>query len=222
MGHNVASSLTHSESSPPFGTALSLFADNVSYEALMMRLIFALCVIAGSGVACSSSTPTGSSSTSTLQPLAIIDQNGRLSAGYNLFVNTDQSKATWLTSVPDGLQAAYPAGQQFGFVAAVLAGGTSPGLRPGKDVSGYKTFSVQLRGAAGNEIVQVGIKDAADPDDGSEAKKTVVLTSSWQPYTFTLTDFSTADLKNLYLMFELVFNGGASETVFLRDLQYLP
>jgi hypothetical protein len=89
-------------------------------------------------------------------------------------------------------------------------------------MSAYRTLRLQLRGSVGGESVDVGIKDNTDPDTGAETKKTVVLSSSWQTYTFALSDFLTADLKQLYLLMELVFNGPNGRTVFLRDVQYVP
>jgi hypothetical protein len=156
------------------------------------------------------------------QPLVVLDPSALLASGLDLLVNTDTGRTTWLSQTPDGLLAAYPSGQQFGFVAAVLSGNTNPGSRPGKDLSAYKTLQIQLRGAVGGESLQVGIKDNTDPDNGTEVKKTVVLTSSWQTFTFPLADLTTADLKRIYLLFELVFGGPTAESVYFRDVRYVP
>ena len=149
----------------------------------------------------------GPSAPDPVTPLVIISASGQLAAGYDLLVNTDRGRTDWLTLTGDGLQASYPSGQAWGFVGAALQGNPNPGSRPSKDLSAYKTLSIQLRGAAGGESVEVGIKDNTDPDSGTETKKTVTLTTAWQPYTFNLPDFSTADRKQMYLVFELVFNG---------------
>lgn len=155
-------------------------------------------------------------------PLVVIDAFGVLSSGFDLQVTTNQGRTDWVSKVSDGFQAAYPSGQQFGFVAGVVAGPTAPGSRPGRDLSAYKTLQVQFRGAAGGESVDIGIKDNTDPDDGTEVKRTVILSSNWQTYTFALADFSRADLRRMYFVFELIFNGTTGRTVFFRDVRYVP
>ena len=186
----------------------------------MKRMVAVLGVVLAL-VACSSNpTPTGPGPVSA--PLVVIDSSGVLASGFNLLVNTDQGQTTWLSQTPDGLLAAYPSGQQFGFVAGVLSGNTNPGSRPGRDLSAYKTLQIQLRGAVGGESVQIGIKDNQNPDNGSEVKETAVLTSSWQTFSFPLADFTTANLKQIYLLFELVFGGPTGESVYFRGVQYVP
>ena len=192
-----------------------------------MRVPSALILIASTvalAAACSKSTPAGPDPASppASQPLVVVDVSGAVSSGYTIFVNTDQGKTNWLSTAPDGLMAAYQGNQAWGFVAAVLAGPTALGSRPSKDFSGYKTLRIQLRGASGGESIELGIKDALDNDDGSETRKLVVLTSSWQTIDVPLTDFKTADLKHVYLTFEIVFNGATLRTIYFRDVQYLP
>jgi len=176
--------------------------------------ILAMVLLSGCG-----SAPTNPTSVAAI---TFVDLSGRVGSGINVLVNTDQGNTNWVTLAPDGLQAAYPSNQQFGFVAVVLSGDTQLGARPSRDLSEFKTLRVQLRGAIGGEAVQIGIKDNTDPDDGSEAKKTFVLSSSWQTFDMAISDFITADPKRLYLLFELVFTGTAARTVFLRDVEYLP
>ena len=157
-----------------------------------------------------------------VQPLVVIDATGQTASGYEMLVNTDRGRTEWLTKLPDSLQAAYPSGQAWGYIAAVLAGNPAPGSRLARDLTSYRTLQVQLRGAVGGEAVEIGIKDSTDPDDGNETKKTVSLTSSWQTFTFPLTDFTTADRARVYLLFELVFNGAPARSVFVRDVRYMP
>ena len=165
-------------------------------------------------------TPTTPSSVAS-EPFVVINASGQLGQGLDLFVDTDRQLRNWLSNVSDGLQAAYPPGQQWGFVGAVLLGSTTLGTRPGKDLSGYKTLQIDLRGAVGGESVQIGIKDNTDPDDGSEVKKTEVLSPGWQTFTYSLTDFRTADLTRVYLLFEIVFDGTTGRTVYLRNVRYV-
>jgi hypothetical protein len=156
------------------------------------------------------------------QPLIVIDERGQLAGGFDLLVNTDRGRTEWLTLIPEGLQAAYPSGQQFGFVGAVLLGPTAPGSRSGRDLSAYRTLQITVRGSAGGESIEVGIKDSDDPDTGAETKKTFQLTTSYQTLSMPLADFTTADLKKVYLFFEIVFSGASGRTVFFRDVRYVP
>jgi hypothetical protein len=90
--------------------------------------------------------------------------------------------------------------------------------RPWRDFSGFTTLRVEMRGATGAETVEVGIKDALDPDDGSEVKEAVSLSDQWETYEFTLTDFSGADLQRLYVVTEFVFAGSDAQTVSFRRI----
>lgn len=70
--------------------------------------------------------------------------------------------------------------------------------------------------------MSIGIKDNTQPDDGTETKVPVYgLTTSWNPFTFPLSQFTGADLHNLYVVIEFVF-AGTPETVCARNIQYLP
>ena len=59
-----------------------------------------------------------------------------------------------------------------------------------------------------------------DPDNGAEAKVQLSLTQAWTPYSFPLTAFTTADLTRIYLLFELVFSGPSSRSVYFRNVRY--
>lgn len=156
------------------------------------------------------------------QPLVILSATGAPTSGFNIQLNTDRGRTDWLTPMSDSIRGAYPSGQQWGFVGVVLDGNATAGSRPSRDLSSFKMLQVQLRGELGGERVEVGIKDNTDPDDGTEVKKTVVLTSSWQTLTYTLSDFSSADLRRTYLPLEVVFAGESGAVVYVRDLQFLP
>ncbi len=96
--------------------------------------------------------------------------------------------------------------------------------RPGRDLSGYQTLSLELQGAVGGEQVWIGLKDNTDPDNGRETKMPVSnLTAGWQTFTFPLSSFRTTSLGRLYVVTEFVFESGTpAETVCFRNIQYLP
>src|ERR1019366_5517607 len=88
--------------------------------------------------------------------------------------------------------------------------------RPGQDMSSYQTMIVEIEGDAGT-TVQIGIKDATQPDDGTETKVTLPVTSNWTAFAIPLSSFLTpvgahgghvVDLHNIYLPCEFVFAGG--------------
>jgi hypothetical protein len=155
-------------------------------------------------------------------PFVIIGSDGAVSSGNDLFVNTDQGLTAWASREPDGILAAYPAGQQFGFVAAVIAGNVTPGSRPVKDLSSYKSLQFEIRGAAGGESVEIGVKDADDPDNGTETKKPLTLTTQWSSQSFALSEFTSATLSRIYVTFEVVFNGPSARSAYFRNVRYVP
>lgn len=167
-----------------------------------------------------SDDPPGVGPGGSTQPFVVFDGTGALGDGLDIFVNTDTGVTNWLSVAADGRLAAYPSGQQFGFAAAVVAGDPRPGFRPRKNMAAYRTLEFELRGAAGGEVVEIGIKDDLDPDNGAEAKVQLSLTQAWTPYSFPLTAFTTADLTRIYLLFELVFSGPASRSVYFRNVRY--
>ena len=95
--------------------------------------------------------------------------------------------------------------------------------RPGQNLSGYRTLSLELKGDLGGENVAVGLKDNTDPDDGSEVKLIASgITTDWQTFTFPLASFTTADLTQLYVVTEFVLSGEPAQRVCFRNIQYLP
>jgi hypothetical protein len=155
-----------------------------------------------------------------VSPFVVFESSGGLGQGLDIFVNTDTGTTNWLSATAEGQLAAYPSGQQFGFVAAVLAGDPNLGNRPRRDLSMYRTLRFELRGAVGGEVIEVGIKDNTDPDNGSETKKGFTLTSNWTTHSVVLTEFATADLTRLYLLFELVFSGPVGRSVYFRNVRF--
>src|SRR5437879_3509679 len=86
--------------------------------------------------ACGTS-PTEPTPPSATGPFIVLNEAGQLACDCDLLVNTDRGRTEWLAPGSDGLQAAYPAGQIWGFIAAVKRGNTTLGSRPGVDLSAY-------------------------------------------------------------------------------------
>jgi len=114
---------------------------------------------------------------------------------------------------------AYPSGLAWGAVF-ITVGPPSDPPRPRQDLSAYNILSLELRGAAGGECVEVGIKDNTDPDDGSETKIRSCVDTGWQTFSFPLAEFTTADTSQLYVVAEFVFTGPNSQTVDFQNIRY--
>ena len=146
----------------------------------------------------------------------------RLLAGYDFGVNSSGNRTDWLSDMNGSMRMDYPAGQSWGAVFITIGKSTNQ-LRPWKDFSRFQTVAIELKAKQGGESIDIGIKDTNDADDGREAKiKTPYLSTEWQTYNFTLSSFHTANLEELYVVVEFVFEGPAEQTVFFRNIKYLP
>jgi hypothetical protein len=81
---------------------------------------------------------------------------------------------------------------------------------------------VDLRTTTGTGCVKLGIKDASQPDDGSETTVQECLTPTWSTIRVPLSRFAPADLHHLYTVFEVVFGGPVGLRVELRNVRYAP
>ncbi len=97
-----------------------------------------------------------------------------------------------------------------------------PGGRPSIDLSRYRSLSVELRASADGQRVRLGIKDRSQPDNGGEITIEQTLTTHWTTVALPLSLFANVDLRHLYVVFEVVFEGPTAETVNMRDLRYSP
>jgi uncharacterized protein (TIGR03437 family) len=136
----------------------------------------------------------------------------QLGTGLNLGINTSGGLTNWLTPeppppAPGDLKMVCPGGQAWCAMFITDGPAISTYPRPGIDLSMYKTLLVQISGDAGTTI-DVGIKDTTDPDDGSETKVTLPVSSSWVTYAIPLSSFPNENLKAVYIPAEFVFNGG--------------
>jgi len=151
----------------------------------------------------------------------VFDSRG-LASGYDMGVDSSEGRQNWLWEAGDGMEMAYPAGQTWGAAFITVGRPVNP-PRPWKDFSSFRTLSVEVRGGTGGESVEIGMKDAADPDNGGETKARVSnLSSAWRTYEFPLSSFNTADLTKLYVVVEFVFSGSAAQAVYFRNVRFLP
>lgn len=144
-----------------------------------------------------------------------------LSQGYDMAVNTSNGQTNWLHDRNGFMEASYPANQAWGFVMITWgAPSSNSASRQAKNFSNFRTITVEMKGQLGGEVVEIGLKDKDDPDNGSETKIKQTLTNRWQPYTYNLSSFRTADLNHIYVIIEFVFSGPRTETIFFRNVTF--
>ena len=64
------------------------------------------------------------------------------------------------------------------------------------------------------------MKDKTQPDNGTEAKISISLTSDWATHTIPLSKFTGAKLDQLYFVAEFVFSGAEPVTAFVRSVKF--
>ena len=157
------------------------------------------------------------------QPLDVL-LGTALAPGLDLGINTSGGLTNWLTQEPPppppgDLKMVCPAAQAWCAMFVTDGKPVNP-PRPGLDLSMYQTLIVEIMGDPGTTI-DIGIKDALQPDDGTEAKVTLPVTSTWTIHSIPLSSFPGANLKDIYVLCEFVFNGGPQpQTVKVRTITY--
>ncbi|MBT8449624.1 MAG: hypothetical protein KJO69_08035 [Gammaproteobacteria bacterium] len=92
--------------------------------------------------------------------------------------------------------------------------------RPSKDYSVYKSLRIEAKAPIDEQELLVVMKDADDPDDGSETRVPIMLSTEWQYYDIPLSEFKTADLSNLFMPVGFVFLEKA-QTVSIRNIEFV-
>jgi hypothetical protein len=149
----------------------------------------------------------------------VIMEAGRLTAGYDMGVNSSRGRTDWVRTEPGELAISYPVGQDWGAVF-VTAGPARDVGRSGQDFMGYRSLIVEMKGQRGGELVEIGLKDDADPDNGSESKSRVRLQAEWQRVEIPVSAFRTADLRRLYVVAEFVFAGPQPVAISVRRISF--
>jgi hypothetical protein len=118
----------------------------------------------------------------------------------------------------DSLRITYPGGTQWG--ALWLAIDRVAEERPSLDFSGFDKLSLEMRLDSGSKSVRVHLKDADDPDDGTQTNVEFVLNDDWQLFEIDLDRFETADLSALIIPLGFVF-AGEPQSFSIRNARYL-
>lgn len=163
--------------------------------------------------------------TSTQAEAGDILTGAKLVSGYGMGVDSSEHRRDWLErKEKEGeLKMAFPADQQWCAVFVTVGPPKPPGKRQSKDFSSFKTLAIEMRGAEGGEVVEVGIKTDSQDDDGTEHKIPIRLSSEWKTYSFPLEEFKRegTDPKRLYVVAEFVYDGAKPQTVFFKNIKYL-
>jgi hypothetical protein len=145
---------------------------------------------------------------------------GGLISGFSLGMETSGRQRQWLTANDNVLVLSYPPKQQWGVMFISVGSPAPPGQRPSLDLSAYRSLVVDMRAAVDGQCVRIGIKDKNQPDDGSETSVQQCLTTQWSTIAIPLSAFSRVDLKRLYVVFEVLFQGSSSVTIEIRNIRY--
>lgn len=147
--------------------------------------------------------------------------DGELCEHFGMGVNSSEGRTDWLHDRRGFMRMDYPPNQTWGAVFLTFGGNPHGPPRLGIDLSSYHWLSVDLRGDAGGEQVSIGIKDSSNPDDGSETRVMIdSLSDNWKTQTFSLDQFTTADLRDLYVVIEFVFDGPRTQAIEFRNIVY--
>jgi uncharacterized protein (TIGR03437 family) len=146
--------------------------------------------------------------------------SGQLTQGFDEGVNSSRGITNWVTSdsAVGAQKMSCPPAQDWCAMFVVFQKVVDP-PRPGTDMSPYATLLVEMRGDSGKTI-QIGVKDNSQPDNGTEQKVDVLLTANWRTYAIPLTRFSRANLKNLYVVCEFVWDANSPWTAWVRSIRF--
>ena len=92
--------------------------------------------------------------------------------------------------------------------------------RPTKDYSSYKSLRLELKGEKGGETLFIALKDSDDADDGSESRVPLTLSNKWETYEISLSEFKTANLKELFIVASFVFIE-SEQSISVKNIEYL-
>jgi exo-beta-1,3-glucanase (GH17 family) len=166
-------------------------------------------------------TKTAYSPSSALSPIHIYSGEA-LRPGLEMGVDTSGNQFNWVENQHGIMRASYPVDQNWGVIFITVGKPARRGFRQSMDFHQYRFLTVEMRGKTGGEVVSIGIKDNAQLDNGKETKIPVQLTSQWKTYIFDLQSFAPANLNNIYIPIEFVFESASAEMVYFRNVQYLP
>ena len=150
----------------------------------------------------------------------VVFWDGRSNPNLSYGLVTSGGASNWASVEGTELCMRYPAQQEWG-IFYITIGTPIPPPRPSADFSKYKKLVLELKGDQGREQVRIAMKDKDDPDNGSEAKFPITLTNDWKTYEIDIaTNFASAEVKNLYVVASIEFEGAAPQHVCVRKIYF--
>lgn len=151
-------------------------------------------------------------------PDQVVLTGAALGSGVAVGLDTSAARRDWLSNDGSTLIMQYPSGQIWGSVFFTFGAAAPEGSRAGRDMSACQNLVLEMMGDSG--VVNIGIKDSAQRDDGSEPTVPVQISGQWQTYTLPLSRFKPSNLKSLYVATEINFSGSQALAVRVRNIRY--
>ena len=114
----------------------------------------------------------------------------------------------------------YAGGQPWAFIYARTGSIGPTEARQGLDFSAYRQIQLELKRTGACPSLQVVLKDAEDPDDGTERKVRLQPEAEWTTHTIDLDEFADADLTQLHVVAGFLFEQEPCHLA-IRDVRYL-
>lgn len=125
-----------------------------------------------------------------------------------------------LQFIDDYMRINYPGGSDWQFVYVMVGPLGFSARRHHRDFSRFDRIQLELKRNSGCANLELVVKDAEDPDDGSEAKIKLELTDDWTTHEYELSRFVDADLSMLNIPSGFLMD--ASPCSFsIRDIRFL-
>jgi hypothetical protein len=149
--------------------------------------------------------------------------NGKIVEGSGIGMGVDDSQhlCNWVTDDTLCMRMSYPGNLDWGAVFFTVGGDPTDPPSHFDDISKCTSIQIEMKSKNDSDEVSIGLKDRKDPSDGSEDKKNEILTQSFKTYTYSLSDFSTCNLKQIYVIPEFVFSGNSASIVYVKSIKIL-
>lgn len=155
------------------------------------------------------------------EPIEEIVRNGSIPSSISIYTSSNIGPGMSFSLRPDLVELQYTKGLEWGAVMFVV---DSLGIegRPSRDYSSATHIEIELRSDKDKAIVEFGLKDRYDPDDGTEDRVNIELSSNWKTYRYNLREnFTTADLEKLHLLAGFVYTEGEELSIFVRNIKFI-
>ena len=151
--------------------------------------------------------------------LVNILSNGDVPTGFDIKYSASSLFGNYFSKEKDYLVMAYPEntfewGSPYFWVNALQ------GRVNEMDFSTYTKVVLEMKGEMGGEVFQIAMKDKSDPNDGSESRVSLELTSEWKVYEIETSQFATADMKTIMIPLAFIFTGPTGRKIHVRSIQF--